>query len=107
MKHYYTDPFQAIADPGRREILMMLSAEKMSINAIADNFDISRPAISRHVKILSEAGFISITDLGRERYCELSSEGFDRVKEWIEYYERFWQRKLKNLEKLLNKKHKK
>jgi DNA-binding transcriptional ArsR family regulator len=86
---------------------MLLSSEKMSINAIADNFAISRPAISRHVKILSEAGFIYITDQGRERYCELSSEGFDRVREWVAYYEQFWHKKLKNLEKLLNKKHKK
>ena len=61
------DAFQALADRGRREILMMVAKEKRSINAIAENFDISRPAVSKHIKILQNAGFINIEEKGRER----------------------------------------
>ncbi|MBS1687447.1 MAG: winged helix-turn-helix transcriptional regulator [Bacteroidetes bacterium] len=103
MDRYNYDPFHAIADPGRRNILMMLTKEKLSINAIADNFDISRPAVSKHIKILYEAGFIAISEEGRERYCELSPKGFEEVKEWIVFFEQFWKQKMLNLEKLLIK----
>lgn len=96
------DPFQALADPGRREILLMISKEKLSINAIADNFDISRPAISRHVKVLQGAGFIFIETKGKERICQLKPDGFEEVKNWIEFFEKYWNDKLKNLENLLN-----
>jgi DNA-binding transcriptional ArsR family regulator len=95
------DPFHAIADAGRRDILMLLTAEKLSINAIANNFEISRPAVSKHIKILDEAGFITITEQGRERYCQLNQKGFEEVKEWIVFFEQFWNQKLSNLEKLL------
>lgn len=98
------DCFQAIADPSRREILLMLSKEKQNINTIADNFNISRPAISKHIKVLYSAGFITITNEGRERYCELNQEGFDEVKEWITFFEGYWKNKLKNLEMFLKNK---
>ncbi len=103
MPNYNYDPFHAIADPGRRDILMMLTTEKLSINAIANNFDISRPAVSKHIKILDEAGFITITEQGRERYCQLNQKGFEEVKHWIVFFEQFWNQKLLNLEKLLHK----
>lgn len=101
------DPFQAIADPGRREILFLLSQERLSMNALADNFDISRPAVSKHVKILHEAGLITITEQGRERYCELHEEGFKELKAWLDYYDQFWNRKLQKLGTVLNKRAKK
>jgi DNA-binding transcriptional ArsR family regulator len=97
------DPFQAIADPSRREILMLLTKEKLSINALAGNFEMSRPAVSKHVKVLYEAGLIAINDHGRERYCELKPDGFDQVKNWILFFDQFWREKLQNLENLLNK----
>jgi DNA-binding transcriptional ArsR family regulator len=100
-----TDPFQALADPGRRAILMLLSQDKQSINNIAGNFEISRPAVSKHVKVLYEAGLILIKDSGRERYCELNPVGFDEVKQWLGYFDQFWNDKLQNLENLLNQKH--
>jgi len=96
------DAFQAIADPSRREILMLLSKDKLSINALAGNFDMSRPAVSKHVKVLYEAGLILIKDQGRERYCELREEGFDEIKQWLVYFDQFWKGKLQNLENLLN-----
>ena len=61
------DAFQVIADPSRRRMLTMLSKDSMTINSLAENFDMSRPAVSKHIKILYNAGFISITGIGRER----------------------------------------
>lgn len=96
------DSFQALADPGRREILMMVAKEKRSINAIAENFEISRPAISKHIKILQKAGFINIEEKGRERYCVLNQAGFDEVQQWIDLFEEYWKAQFKNLENYLS-----
>ena len=98
------DTFLAIADPTRREILNMLSNDSMSINAIAQNFDMSRPAVSKHIKVLNTAGFITIEDVGRERYCILHKEGFDNLQEWLSYFDSFWDDKLHRLEQLLDAK---
>ncbi|KAA2239931.1 winged helix-turn-helix transcriptional regulator [Chitinophaga agrisoli] len=99
------DCFQALSDPSRREILLMLSKEKQNINAIADSFDISRPAVSKHIKVLYDAGFITITAQGRERYCELNQQGFDELKEWISFFEAYWTKRLKQLDTFLKTKH--
>src|SRR5277367_3380124 len=98
------DAFQVIADPSRRHMLHMLSEERMTINALAENFDMSRPAVSKHIKILYTAGFISIQDIGRERHCTLKQDGFNALHEWLNYFDQFWTSKLKNLENLLNNK---
>jgi len=95
------DSFQAIADPSRREILLMLAGDKKSINSIAEQFDISRPAISKHIKVLHQAGFITFEEKGRERYCILRQEGFDELKEWINFFDNFWKERLSKLEQLL------
>ena len=101
------DAFQVIADPGRRQMLLLLSKNSLTINNLAENFDMSRPAVSKHIKILQTAGFISITDIGRERYCTLKPDGFNEVQDWISYFDKFWSGKLKKLEMLLNQKAKK
>ncbi len=98
------DAFQVIADPSRRQMLILLSKESKTINSLAENFDMSRPAVSKHVKIMYNAGFISITDIGRERHCTLKQDGFDALHEWLNYFDQFWTSKLKNLENLLNNK---
>lgn len=98
------DAFQVIADPSRRQIMQLLSKDSMTINALAEKFDISRPAVSKHVKIMYNAGFISITDIGRERYCTLKQDGFDEVQDFISYFDKFWTSKLKKLETILNNK---
>jgi DNA-binding transcriptional ArsR family regulator len=85
-------------------MLMLLSKNSLTINNLADNFDMSRPAVSKHIKILYGAGFISIQDIGRERYCTLKKDGFDEVQEWISHFDTFWASKLKKLETLLNNK---
>jgi DNA-binding transcriptional ArsR family regulator len=98
------DVFQVIADPSRRQMLFMLSKDSMTINSLAGNFDMSRPAVSKHVKILYNAGFISIRDIGRERHCVLKQNGFNELQDFINYFDKFWASKLKKLETILNSK---
>ena len=98
------DAFQVVADPSRRAMLHLLSKESLSINALAENFDMSRPAVSKHIKILSMAGFITIEDVGRERHCTLKQDGFNELQKWIDYYDTFWHSKLSKLESILNSK---
>src|SRR5215510_4036953 len=106
MQSQTLDAFQVIADPSRRQMLVMLSKDSMTINALAENFDMSRPAVSKHVKILYKAGFISIKDIGRERYCILRQDGFNELQDFIDYFDKFWSTKLKKLQRLLIKKSK-
>ena len=84
----------------------MLSKDSMTINSLASNFEMSRPAVSKHIKVLYEGGFITIEDKGRERYCNLNKDGFNKLQEWLNYYDNFWKSKLGKLEQLLNKKSK-
>jgi len=98
------DVFQVIADPSRRQMMKLLSKDSMTINALAENFDMSRPAVSKHIKIMHNAGFISITDIGRERYCTLKQDGFNELQDFIDFFDKFWPNKLKKLEMLLNNK---
>ena len=98
------DAFQVIADPSRRQMMMMLSKDSMTINSLAEKFDMSRPAVSKHLKIMYNAGFISVKTIGRERYCTLKQEGFDEVQGFINYFDTFWTSKLRKLEKILNNK---
>src|ERR1700743_3732187 len=94
------DAFQVIADPSRRQMLQLLSKDSMTINALAENFDMSRPAVSKHIKVMYNAGFISITDIGRERHCTLRREGFEELQGFIDSFDKFWTNKLKKLETL-------
>jgi DNA-binding transcriptional ArsR family regulator len=107
MEQHQLDAFQVIADPSRRQMLHLLSQESLTINSLAENFDMSRPAVSKHVKVLYNAGFISIQDIGRERHCMLRQDGFKELQNWLEYYDAFWGNKLQKLEALLNAKAKK
>lgn len=97
------DVFQAIADPTRREIIGLLAKESMNLNAVAEHFDISRPAISKHIKILTECGLIVIKQEGRERLCKPNLRKLDEVSEWVEQYRAFWEHKLDALGQFLNK----
>ena len=97
------DVFQAIADPTRRAILGLLAVQTLSLNAVAENFNISRPAVSKHVKVLSECGLIEIKQHGRERICEAKLEQLGEVPAWIDQYKQFWKSKLDALEVYLDK----
>ena len=95
------DVFQAIADPTRREIINLIAFNPLNLNSIAENFDVSRPAISQHIKILTECGLIVIKKQGRERYCETSLQQLGEVSNWIERYRKLWQEQFNALDDLL------
>ena len=96
------DVFQAIADPTRREIINMIAHETLNLNSVAEKFHISRPAISRHIKILTECGLIVINQKGRERHCEANLKKLNEVSMWVEQYRKFWNLKLDALENYLD-----
>lgn len=97
------DVFQAIADPTRRDIINLLAHEELNLNAVADNFSISRPAISKHIKILTECGLITITQQGRERYCRADLAKLREVADWTAQYSAFWDKKLLALKKFVER----
>jgi DNA-binding transcriptional ArsR family regulator len=105
------DVFQAIADPTRREILGMLAHDKLNINAVTSNFEVSRTAIYKHIKILAECGLLEVRQQGRERFCEARLEKLEEVNDWVSQYREFWTAKFDALEHYLtniqptNKKH--
>jgi len=97
------DTFQAIADPTRREILGLIAKESLNINSVTGNFDVSRTAIYKHIKILTECGLIIIKQKGRERYCEARMEKLHEVSDWVSQYSKFWNERLDSLEIYLSK----
>jgi DNA-binding transcriptional ArsR family regulator len=97
------DVFQAIADPTRREIINIIARQSLNLNAVAENFNISRPAISKHIRILTECGLVVIKQQGRERYCEAKLQKLSEVSQWIEQYRVFWASKLDALGEFLAK----
>lgn len=84
------DVFHAIADPTRRGIIHLLAAQPLTVNAIADYFDSSRPTISEHLKVLTECGLIIVTKSGRERHCEARLEKLAEVSGWVAQYSKYW-----------------
>src|SRR5476651_408191 len=96
------DVFQAIADPTRREIINLIAYQPLNLNAIADNFKVSRPAISQHIKILIECGLIEVNQQGRERYCEAKLTELREVADWVERYRRLWAQRFDLFDDLLD-----
>ncbi|MFC0318510.1 MULTISPECIES: ArsR/SmtB family transcription factor [Olivibacter] len=96
------DVFQAIADPTRRAIIQLIAKQPLNLNTVADRFDISRPAVSKHIRILTECGLITIHQKGRERFCNANLRSLKEVSEWVEKYRTFWNDRLDTLEDLLN-----
>jgi len=96
------DVFQGIADPTRRTIIGLLAMQTLTINAVAENFNISQPAISKHMRILEECGLVVIEKHGRERHCTASYMALQEVAQWAIQYQSFWNRRLDTLENLLN-----
>jgi DNA-binding transcriptional ArsR family regulator len=95
------DVFQAIADPVRRDIIRFLAEQALSINSVAEKFDVSRPAISKHLKILEECGIIAIHQEGRERYCQIQPKNLIPAFLWIDQYRSLWEEKLDSFESYL------
>ena len=89
--------FRALADPTRRAIIGMLTEQSMSVNEIAANFEMSRPAITKHLGILKDGDLITVKANGRERINSLRPQGLKTVAEWVAQYSQFWDKKLDNL----------
>lgn len=97
------DVFNAISDPTRRSILMSLITAPKNVNALADQFDMTRQAVSLHVKYLQECGVITIKKEGRERFCNLETQQLAQVAEWLEPFRTLWEGRLDRLDNLINK----
>lgn len=95
------DVFQAIADPTRRRIIHMIATQPLNLNTIAEKFDISRPAISQHIKILTECGVIVMRQEGRERFCEARLDALSEVATWVDQYRQLWHAKFDSLDNYL------
>jgi DNA-binding transcriptional ArsR family regulator len=96
------DVFQGIADPTRREILNLLSHKTLNVNDVSSNFDVSRTAVYKHVKILVECGLVTVTQQGRERFCEGRLDRLDEITDWVEEHRKIWNARFDNLEIYLN-----
>ncbi len=97
------DVFQGIADPTRREILNLLAHKTLNVNAVAGNFDVSRTAVYKHVKILVECGLVTVSQQGRERFCEGHLDKLGEVTDWVEEHRRIWNERFDSLEIYLKK----
>jgi DNA-binding transcriptional ArsR family regulator len=97
------DVFGAISHPARRRMLDLLLESDRSVNTLAGHFEMSRPAVSQHLRILLDAGLVAEQRYGRERRYHLVPERLAPVRDWIAHYEQFWDERLRRLEKLLSK----
>lgn len=93
--------FRAIADPTRREILGLLRGGRQTVGAIAGNFRVSRPAISKHIRLLRAAGLIVTHQDGTARICELNAKPLQAVNDWLRDYQAFWDEELRNLKQYI------
>lgn len=89
--------FRALADPTRRSILQLLSRDEMTIAEVADNFDMTRAAVKKHLTILQEGDLISVRVDGRTRRNALNADGLDRLFDWFSYFDVFWNTRLDKL----------
>lgn len=95
------DVFQAIADPTRRSILESLRGAEQPVSALAGQFPVTLSAVSQHMRVLREAGLVSVRRAGRERFYRLNPASLQPVSDWLGQYEEFWQDKLDALENIL------
>ena len=100
------DVFQALADPTRRAILGMLRQGSQPAGSIARDFPISRPAISKHLRILREASLVSEIKVGRNRLYELNAGPLRDIDDWLSHYRHMWQHQLRNLKRFVEQKSK-
>jgi DNA-binding transcriptional ArsR family regulator len=97
------DVFEAISHPARRRMLDLLAETDHCVNTIAGHFEMSRPAVSQHLRILLDAGLVTEQRHGRERRYHLVPDGLRSIREWLAHYERFWDDRLRRLQKHLAK----
>ena len=96
------DIFQAIADPTRRAIIALLAVQTMTPNALAENFQTSRQAISKHLRILTECELVKQEQQGREIYYQLQLKKMKAIDKWLEQYRKIWESQFNQLDKVLS-----
>ncbi|MFN8343700.1 MAG: metalloregulator ArsR/SmtB family transcription factor [Spirosomataceae bacterium] len=96
------DIFQAIADPTRRAIIALVALQAMTPNAIADNFNTTRQAVSKHLRILTECELIKPQQQGREIYYSLEIEKMKEIDQWLSYYRKIWETRFNQLDNVLS-----
>ena len=96
------DIFQAIADPTRRAIITLIALQAMTPNAIADNFHITRQAVSKHLRILTECELVKQEYKGREIYYQLQIDKMKEIDKWIEQFRKIWETRFNQLDKVLS-----
>ncbi|MEM7471340.1 MAG: metalloregulator ArsR/SmtB family transcription factor [Pseudomonadota bacterium] len=101
--HTEQQTFRALADPTRRDILRHLAAQDMTIAQVAENFDMTRAAIKKHLTLLSDGGLITVTPRGREKINALNKEGFAPLFDWFEFFDQFWDDRLTALKSAIEK----
>jgi DNA-binding transcriptional ArsR family regulator len=97
------DIFQAIADPTRRAILVLIAAQAMTPNALAEHFDTTRQAVSKHLKILTECELVKQAHQGREIYYQLEIKKMKEIDQWLEQFRKIWEDRFDQLDKVLLK----
>jgi len=95
------DIFQAISDPTRRAILVLLTSQTMTAGAIAEKFDAARPTISKHIQILNECDLVEANQQGREIYYELKIEKMKEIDKWLEQFRAIWENRFSQLDNIL------
>ncbi|SHG03260.1 transcriptional regulator, ArsR family [Fodinibius roseus] len=95
------DVFQAIADPTRREILSLIAKKPLNLNSIAENFDMSRPAVSQHIKVLDESGLVVMRKKGRQRFCYIRPQKMKDVDQWLQQFRQLWEDRFDQLDQVL------
>jgi len=95
--------FRALGDPTRRQILVDLSREELTISEVVDKFDLTRTAVRKHLSILEEGGLITITARGKERISRLNPEGLKSTADWFNYFDRYWDTALGSLKNAIDR----
>ena len=95
------DVFQAIADPTRRQLLKLLSTKELPVTVISSHFPISRTAVSKHLRVLANAGLVNERKAGRETRYQLNAEPLQELQDWLQYFELYWDNKLAALQRFV------
>lgn len=102
LRNMRRDVFHAVADPNRRAIISLLANQRLTLSGVAEHFPISRPAVSKHIKILKESGLVVIRRHGRQRYCEARLEKLNEISDWVERNRKTWEQRFDRLDEYLN-----
>jgi len=96
------DIFQAIADPTRRAILVLIATQALTPNALADEFDMTRQAVSKHIKILNECELLEQEKVGREIYYQLKVDKMKEIDQWLKQFRKIWEKRFDQLDEVLS-----